>query len=109
MADHRSSPCYAVKLLHCAGVLCIGIVLPLLCGSWAPAADIDYVYDELGRLRAVIGPNSDTAVYNYDAVGNLLSISRQATSVVSIIDFSPKLGPVGTNVTIYGTGFSATQ
>ena len=25
------------------------------------AADINYIYDELGRLRAVIDPNSDTS------------------------------------------------
>ncbi len=65
------------------------------------AADISYIYDELGRLRAVVDPGSDTAVYNYDAVGNLLSISRQSSSVVSIIEFTPDSGPVGTAVTIF--------
>lgn len=29
------------------------------------AADISYVYDDVGRLRAVIDPASDTAVYAY--------------------------------------------
>ncbi len=66
------------------------------------------MYDASGRLRAVVDPGSDTAVYKYDAVGNLLSISRQSTSVVSIIEFNPDSGPVGTTVTIFGTGFSAT-
>ena len=74
----------------------------------AHAADINYIYDELGRLRAVVDPNSDTAVYNYDAVGNLLSITRQASTVVSVIEFTPNSGPVGTVVTVFGTGFSAT-
>jgi YD repeat-containing protein len=69
---------------------------------------IGYIYDALGRLRAVIDPSSDTAVYNYDAVGNLLSIGRQSSSTVAVIEFSPKSGPVGTTVTIQGTGFSAT-
>lgn len=72
------------------------------------AADISYIYDELGRLRAVVDPNLDTAVYNYDAVGNLLSITRQSSATVSIIEFTPDSGPVGTTVTIFGTGFSAT-
>ena len=74
----------------------------------AHAADINYIYDELGRLRAVVDPNSDTAVYNYDAVGNLLSITRQASTLVSVIEFTPNSGPVGMTVIIYGTGFSAT-
>jgi len=72
------------------------------------AADISYIYDELGRLRAVVDPGSDTAVYNYDAVGNLLSITRQNSTAVSIIEFIPDSGPVGTAVTIFGTGFSTT-
>lgn len=72
------------------------------------AADISYVYDELGRLRAVVDPGSDTAFYNYDSVGNLLSITRQSSSVVSIIEFTPDSGPIGTTVTIFGTGFSTT-
>jgi YD repeat-containing protein len=74
----------------------------------AIAAEISYIYDELGRLKAVVDPATDTAVYNYDAVGNLLTISRQSSSTVSIIEFAPKSGPVGTTVTIYGTGFSTT-
>ena len=62
-----------------------------------------YVYDDAGRLTAVIDPTGDTAIYNYDAVGNLLSITRQASSTLSVLDFTPKSGPVGTTVTIYGT------
>lgn len=74
----------------------------------AAAADIVYVYDELGRLIATVDPAGDTVLYTYDAVGNLLSISRHSSAQVSIIDFTPKSGPVGTTVTIYGTGFSTT-
>jgi len=75
----------------------------------ATAADITYIYDALGRLRAVVDPASnDAAIYSYDPVGNLLSISRQSAAVVSIIEFTPSSGPVGTTVTIFGTGFSAT-
>ncbi|MCA1604611.1 MAG: IPT/TIG domain-containing protein, partial [Acidobacteria bacterium] len=43
----------------------------------------------------------------YDAVGNLLSISRQPSSQLSIISVVPNRGSVGQMVTIYGTGFSA--
>jgi YD repeat-containing protein len=67
-----------------------------------------YVYDELGRLVAVVAPSGDAAVYSYDAVGNLLSISRYTSSTVSVVEFTPNAGPTGSSVTIYGTGFSST-
>jgi YD repeat-containing protein len=44
------------------------------------AADISYVYDNLGRVLAVIDPASDTAVYQYDVVGNLTGITRRHDS-----------------------------
>ena len=68
---------------------------------------IRYIYDELGRLIAVVAPGGDAAVYHYDAVGNVLSIDRHASTQVSIVSFSPAKGPIGTQVTIFGTGFSA--
>ena len=79
--------------------------------SLADAANnnpIKYVYDDLGRLVAVIDPSGDTARYTYDAVGNLLSISRQSSTLVSVIQFTPTSGLAGTVVTIFGTGFSPT-
>jgi len=67
-----------------------------------------YVYDPLGRLVGVVLQNGNTVIYNYDAVGNLSSITRQNSSQLSILTFSPPRGPIGTTVTIYGTGFSST-
>jgi YD repeat-containing protein len=72
------------------------------------AADISYVYDNAGRLRAVIDPASDTAIYAYDSVGNLTGITRQPSSTLAVLQFTPSSAPVGATVTIYGTGFSAT-
>ena len=69
---------------------------------------ISYVYDELGRLIAVTDPAGDTARYSYDAVGNILSISRYSSSTLSLISFNPTSGPIGATVTIYGTAFSTT-
>ena len=71
-------------------------------------SDIAYVYDELGRLIAVVDPSQGAAIYNYDAVGNLTSIVRQSASITSILEFTPNDGPIGTKVTLYGTGFSST-
>ena len=69
---------------------------------------VNYYYDDLGRLVGVIDVNSNAAEYSYDAVGNILAISRYTSSQVSIINFSPDTGPTGTQVTINGTGFSST-
>jgi len=68
---------------------------------------ITYDYDELGRLVGVVDSLSDAAAYRYDPVGNLVSISRNPVGQTSIIDFTPKSGPVGTAVTISGTAFSS--
>jgi YD repeat-containing protein len=75
---------------------------------FAQAQGVSYLYDDLGRLIAVVSPGVGIAVYAYDAVGNLLSITRYAATAVVIVDFTPKQGPVGTTVTIAGIGFSAT-
>lgn len=81
-------------------------VLWLSCSAYAQ--NVTYLYDSLGRLVGVIDQNGSAAQYNYDSVGNILSISRFTSSQVSIIQFSPQSGPVGTVVTISGTGFSST-
>jgi YD repeat-containing protein len=69
--------------------------------------EITYIYDELGRLVGLVDPTGETVTYTYDAVGNVLSISRRSSAQVSIIEFTPNSGAIGTAVTIYGTGFSA--
>lgn len=69
---------------------------------------VTYAYEELGRLIAVFDANGNAAVYNYDAVGNILSITRYASTQASAFSFSPTHGAPGTQVTIYGTGFSTT-
>jgi hypothetical protein len=73
-----------------------------------PPPPINYIYDENGRLLAVIDPNAtgnNTGVYSYDAVGNITKIQAYASSQVSIISVSPACGTSGTSVTIRGTGF----
>src|SRR5262249_44224083 len=97
------------------GVLAIGWILlgpipgcedgRLILTKGAASADINYVYDRIGRLIGVVDPAGDAAVYNYDAVGNLTSISRQSSALVSLIDFNPAAGSAGTILTIFGTGF----
>lgn len=75
----------------------------------APAnGPINYVYDELGRLVGVSDATGNSAAYKYDAVGNILTISRATAAQVSLSEFTPNGGPVGTTVTIFGSGFSIT-
>jgi YD repeat-containing protein len=69
---------------------------------------ISYVYDSLGRLTAAIDQSGNVAVYAYDPVGNILSISRGSAQQLSVMTFSPTTGSVGSTVTIYGTAFSPT-
>ena len=90
----------AICLFSSGRQLFIGVEL-------ARADDITYTYDELGRLVGVVDQNGNAVTYTYDAVGNLLSITNgnSSSSPVSIVQFSPESGPVGTLVTISGLGF----
>jgi YD repeat-containing protein len=74
----------------------------------ASAAEQRYVYDELGRLIAVIDPAGETTHYTYDEAGNLTSVSRASSAQISIAAFTPSRGRSGDAVSIFGTGFSAT-
>ena len=95
------------KIIRVTLIVFLLLLLPNM-GSSQSANEIVYVYDELGRLVAVIDTAGEAAVYKYDAVGNVLTISRYSSSVVSVIEFTPNTGSIGTTVTIYGTGFSTT-
>lgn len=64
-----------------------------------------YVYDDSGRLRAVLSPTGEAAVYDYDPAGNVTAVRRLTPNDLEILGFTPPRGPVGTPVTIYGTGF----
>jgi YD repeat-containing protein len=76
--------------------------------SLAGQSTITYQYDDVGRLIGVVDSLQGAAGYSYDAVGNLLSITRFSSSQVAITGFTPTSGIAGTAVTINGTGFSTT-
>ena len=65
------------------------------------------MHDAAGRLVAAIDPATSTAVYTYDPAGNILSVTRRPSSSLSVLQISPDLGPPGTLVSIWGTGFAA--
>jgi YD repeat-containing protein len=68
----------------------------------------NYIYDDNGRLAAVISPTGEATIYRYDPAGNFTAIIRRDVNELSIIEFSPVSGAFNTVVTIYGTGFSTT-
>ena len=86
------------------------VLLALVAGpaaSSAPGATSDFVYDELGRLSAVVDGTGAQARYRFDAVGNILGITRIAAPTAGIVDFSPHRARTGALVTIVGRGFGA--
>lgn len=68
---------------------------------------VSYSYDELGRLVGTVANSGDAIGYSYDAVGNILSITRYPAGQSAIFEFHPKSGPIGTSVSISGSNFSA--
>ena len=104
----------AITLLLLA--LGAGLHLSSSGGHWlispltARADNIQYVYDELGRvIQATDQTTGQAVLYTYDAVGNITSQTTTALTTLSIGYFTPNHGPIGTQVTITGTGFSATS
>jgi YD repeat-containing protein len=80
-----------------------------LCAPVSHADDIEYAYDEAGRLVQASNLTSGEAVrYTYDAAGNITSQISGPLTTLAIGHFSPRRGPAGTQVTINGTGFAAT-
>ena len=89
-----------------------GLVAVALCVARAASAEqspVQYAYDELGQLVAVVDQDGNAAIYVYDAVGNILSIQRvDAASLagrVAITAIVPGKGKPGTLVSILGKGF----
>ena len=89
------------------------LVLAFVLASRVPPAAaqpsaIQYAYDELGRLQAVVDQQGSAAIYVYDAVGNVLAIERVEAATlpgVAITAVVPDKGKAGTVVSILGKGF----
>ncbi|HET8889245.1 MAG TPA: Ig-like domain-containing protein, partial [Candidatus Angelobacter sp.] len=95
------------KVQKIAVMLCVfvGSVLAQTGGQ------VQYFYDDLGRLTRVVDRAGNVATYSYDAVGNITKISRStlaSPNTLAILNFTPSQGGVGTSVTILGQGFNPT-
>ncbi|MBI3001180.1 MAG: RHS repeat protein [Deltaproteobacteria bacterium] len=75
----------------------------------AQVPKVIYIYDDLGRLTRVVNENNECATYEYDAVGNLLSITRDTNCLQppTIDGLSQDTAQVGdtTCITISGSNF----
>jgi YD repeat-containing protein len=74
------------------------------------ADQAQYIYDDLGRLSQVFDGQGNVATYQYDAVGNLLSITRNTGGVEAptITAFRPNIGNAGASVNVFLTDTSLT-
>ena len=90
------------------GAITSSSAISVVVNGSAANGPINFVYDEDGRLVGVSDVNGASARYQYDSVGNIVRIGRGTAGDVTILGFSPATGPVGTTVTISGTGFSTT-
>jgi len=68
-----------------------------------------YLYDDQGRLTGVADSTGALAVYNYDAVGNLLAIDRLSPpgSGIGMFLVNPITGPVTQICRLQGYGFDS--
>jgi hypothetical protein len=89
-------------------------VLAALLAAGAPPAtpqSVQYAYDDAGRLRVVADSGGDLAMYEYDAVGNLLAIRRIDVAAtpepVAIVVIAPAAARPGATVSLFGKGFAA--
>jgi YD repeat-containing protein len=96
-------------MIHRATLFCALLLLATLALTTVSAQTgytTRYVYDNKGQLRAVIAPNGEAAVYEYDPAGNFTAIRRLTASDFEVIEFTPRQGAIGSTVTIYGVGFN---
>jgi YD repeat-containing protein len=84
--------------------------LLLISPALASADTAQYIYDDLGRLSQVIDGQGNVAICQYDAVGNLLSITRNTggVGVPTIRAFTPNTGNAGASVNVSLTGTNLT-
>jgi YD repeat-containing protein len=87
----------------------LALIAPIALVRPAHADNAQYYYDPDGRLVGVVDPVNGSAVYSYDATGNILSVTVNPVSAVSVVGFDPPTAAPGGTVTIGGTGFDTSS
>jgi YD repeat-containing protein len=100
----RQAACSAGLFLRLLCFLAVTVTGPVTAGPvWAD--EQRYVYDPLGRLYQVIDTAGNTATYHYDAVGNLLAITRTTTQPAPVVTgITPSQARAGETVNVTITG-----
>jgi len=80
------------------------IVLTLPCLGYADTSQ--FFYDPLGRLSAIVNEQGEGITYQYDAVGNLLSVTPLGPPTISAVDPQVLDAGVATLITMTGTGLT---
>ncbi len=96
------------RILHAFASLILAIacfVLPMPVAA-QQGGTTTYVYDDNGRLHAIITPTGEAVVYEYDAAGNATAVRRLAADALELFSFSPHEGIPGDLVKFTGVGFS---
>jgi len=85
--------------------LIVALISPPTCAQ--QGGTTRFVYDDNGRLTAVISPNGEAVIYDYDAAGNFTAIRRISADTLTLLAFFPHEGGAGDEITFVGTGFNA--
>lgn len=96
-----------ISLASILVLLLLQLCLQFFGTSLSRADQAQYLYDDQGRLTSVSDSTGATAVYNYDPVGNLLSIDRLTPpgSGIGIYLVNPITGPAAELCRVQGYGF----
>lgn len=94
----RHSPWIALHLLNLWFLIATS-------GIARAQATFQYADDPYGRFEIVWYPSGNAEVYNYIGSGYLLSITRSEANQLAVLQANEIAGPVGSNVTLYGTDF----
>ncbi len=81
-------------------LLCISVILP----SFAIADEVNYLYDDTGRVVRVL-KGTERLLYQYDEVGNLLSISEETSTPQAL---PPVLQGIDPDIFLIGSNYYVT-
>ena len=81
-------------------LLCISVILP----SFAIADEVNYLYDDTGRVVRVL-KGTERLLYQYDEVGNLLSILEETSTPQAL---PPVLQGIDPDIFLIGSNYYAT-
>ena len=95
------------RIIAAITALTLAVVLTAPSARAQQGGTTRFVYDDNGRLTAVISPNGEAAVYDYDPAGNFTAIRRISAGTLTLLAFFPHEGGAGDEVTFAGTGFNA--